>query len=143
MAHYTTTIRSPWSAEKAFEFIADFRNFAEWDPGVSKSVMTRGEQPGEGTVYAVTVKSATLDYVTQQHVEPSKAVIEGTSKFFYSYDVIEIVSTEDGCDVTYDATLKLRSIAAVANPFLGVFFDKLGDSAADGLAKALEGKKIA
>lgn len=139
MAHYTTTIRSPWTPERAFAFVADFRNFATWDPSVSSSTITSGSAPGVGTIYAVEVKGATLDYVTQTHTEPTKTVIEGASKLFYSYDRVEIEPTETGCDVTYDATLKLRSVAAVFNPVLGLYFDRLGDPAARGLAAALEG----
>ena len=138
MAHYTATLSSPWAPEKAFDFVADFRNFEEWDPSVTKSVISLVDGPGVGTVYAVTVKGATLDYVTMTHDAPTRAVIEGTSTFFYSYDVVTVAPTDDGCTVTYDATLKLRNVAAILNPLLGLFFDRLGDAAATGLAKALD-----
>ena len=141
MAHYATTVRSPWSAEEAFTFLADFRNFDQWDPSVTASTIAKGTEPGVGTIYDVTVKRATLEYVTKTHDSPVRSVIEGFSKFFYSYDIIDVEATETGCDVTYDATLKLRSVAAVLNPLLGAYFNRLGDPAADGLAKALDGQR--
>jgi len=143
MAHYVATVRSPWAAAKAFDYLSDFRNFTEWDPGVTESKIIHGEKPGPGTVYAVTVKKAVLDYETLTHRPPEQVVIEGTSRFFYSYDVLDITDTADGCDVRYDATLKLRSFAAILNPLLGLYFDRLGDPAAAGLATALDGTQIA
>jgi len=142
MAHYLATVRSPWPAAKAFDYLSDFRNFPAWDPGVSESKIILGDEPGQGTVYAVTVKKAQLEYVTRTHRSPEQVVIEGTSRFFYSYDVLDITETPDGCQVRYDATLKLRSFAAVLNPLLGLYFDRLGDPAAAGLAAALDGEQV-
>ena len=35
MARYVTKVRTPRSVEDAFAYMADLRNFAEWDPGVT------------------------------------------------------------------------------------------------------------
>lgn len=142
MANYSTKVSSPWTAEEAFDYIADFRNLTEWDPGVSESEIISGDEPGVGTVYSVTANGATLDYVTQTHDRPTKFVVEGASKRFYSYDVIEFTSTETGCVVGYDATLELRGALGVATPALGPMFKKIGDGAAAGLAEALGGEII-
>ena len=37
MAKYVTTIRSPRSQQEAFDFMADLRNFEDWDPGVQSA----------------------------------------------------------------------------------------------------------
>ena len=55
MARYKTTVRSPWTADKAFEYMADLRNFAEWDPGVSASKIVEGGAPGLDAAYDVKV----------------------------------------------------------------------------------------
>lgn len=34
MPRYLQTITTGWSAERAFAYMADFSNAAEWDPGV-------------------------------------------------------------------------------------------------------------
>lgn len=139
MAFYSTNVSSPWTADDAYDYVADFRNLTEWDPGVSASEIISGDGPGVGTIYSVTANGATLDYVTQVHDRPNKFVVEGASKFFYSYDVIEISSSGNGCVVSYEATLKLRSFLSPLTPTLGLFFDRIGDKAASGLAKALDG----
>ena len=37
MARYTVSVRTSMSPEEAFDYMADLRNFAEWDPGVVSS----------------------------------------------------------------------------------------------------------
>ena len=142
MARYVTTIASPWSAEQAFEFMADLRNFEKWDDTVSSSTLIEGDEPGLGATFRVKVMAAELDYVITEYAAPTRAVAEATTRLLRSYDVIEIAATDDGCEVTYDATLELRSILGIANPLVGLFFDRIGDRASKGLATTLEGTKI-
>ncbi|MDH3227231.1 MAG: SRPBCC family protein [Thermoleophilia bacterium] len=46
MGRYIATIRSPSSAERAFDYMADLRNFEEWDPGVRSSTLVAGTSQG-------------------------------------------------------------------------------------------------
>lgn len=58
MAHYQTTVRSAWSRERTFDYLADFRRVAEWDPTIESSELTGGT-PGEpGATYDVTFSLA-------------------------------------------------------------------------------------
>ena len=86
--------------------------------------------------------AAELDYVITEYESPTRAVAEATTRLLHSYDVIEITGTDDGCEATYDATLELRGIFGIANPLVGLFFNRIGDGASEGLAVALEGTKI-
>jgi ribosome-associated toxin RatA of RatAB toxin-antitoxin module len=142
MANYVATIRTPWSAERAFAYMADFRNFEKWDPGVSKSTFASGTAPGVGTSYDVKVTGTELRYVTREYEPPTRTEIEARSGLLTSYDIVDITPTETGCDVTYDATLKLNGVLGLADPILGLFFGRIGDRAAKGMAEALEGEKI-
>ena len=139
MARYITTIRSPWTAEDAFAFMADARNFAEWDPGVKSSRLVDGDEPGEGAAYDVTVTGTALRYVTREFDAPRRVVLEAKSFFLRSYDIIEVVEADGGCEVTYDATLDLNGLLGLADPLLGLVFGRIGDKAAAGMAEALEG----
>ena len=47
-----------------------------------------------------------------------------------------------GSVVTYDAELTLRGPLALADPLLGIAFERLGDRAADGLVEFLAGERI-
>ena len=66
MAHYIVRVRTDMPAEQAFNYLADLRTFAEWDPGVVKSVLIEGSAPGPDGVYDVTVlnggRESTLRY---------------------------------------------------------------------------------
>jgi len=143
MARYTTTIASPWTVEKAFDYMADLRNFAEWDPGVKSSKITTGTEPAVGTEYDVTVGLTTLTYVTREFDRPQRTVAEANSALLRSYDIIEVTETNDGCEVFYDAELTLNGLFGLADPLLGLAFGRIGDKAAAGMVNALEGRKIA
>ena len=141
MARYTTTIASPWSADDAFDYMADLRNFADWDPGVKRSVITTGTEPGVGTAYKVTVALTDLTYKTLEFDRPKRTVAEAKTTFLRSYDIIEVTATDDGCEVFYDAELTMNGPLGLADPLLGLAFSRIGDKAAAGMAKALEGTK--
>lgn len=142
MARYTTTIRSPWPAQRAFAYMADLSNFEEWDPGVSSSTVVPGTGPGVGAQYDVKVTGTELRYEVLEHDAPRRTVAEATSKMLRSYDVITVTETATGCDVHYDATLELNGLLRLAEPLLGLMFTRIGDKAAAGMVEALEGTKV-
>ena len=45
MAKYVTSVRTQMSPESAFAYMADLRNFDEWDPGVSSVTQIDGDAP--------------------------------------------------------------------------------------------------
>ncbi|MBT8207267.1 MAG: hypothetical protein HKN07_05855 [Acidimicrobiia bacterium] len=142
MAHYIATVETQKSAEEVFDYIADFRNLEEWDPGVSSASMSKGDAPGVGTVYSVRASGADLDYVTLAYTRPTETTLEAKSRFVRSYDTVTVEATESGSTVTYDAILELRSFAAVLNPILGLFFDRIGDRAVEGMERVLDGRRV-
>ncbi len=144
MATYSVSIDSPLSAEEAFAYVADFRNFEAWDPGVSSSVQvteptTGGSGPGLGAEYEVQASRATLIYRVETYEPPTEVYVEATTRFFSSRDRITVAASGTGSVVTYDAILELNGPLGLADPLLGAFFDRLGDKAATGLATALGG----
>jgi len=142
MARYTTTVATNWSADEAFDYMADLRNFEEWDPGVKSSKIVTGDTAGLDAEYDVTVGFTTLRYVTKEFQKPRRAVVEAKSPVLRSYDVIEIAETSNGCEVTYDAILELNGPLKLADPLLGLVFARIGDKASAGLVKALSGTKV-
>ncbi len=142
MAKYTTTVRSPWSADKAFAYVADLENLAEWDPGVASSEQTTGDGPAVDAVYKVAASGATLHYKVTAYDEPTLVGMRATSKLFDSIDAITFTKTADGCEVTYEAELKLNGALGVFDFGLGLMFNYIGGKAANGLAKALDGEIV-
>ena len=143
MAHYVDTIDTLWSPEAAFAYMADARNFAEWDPGVRSSTLVRGEEPGPGAAFDVVVnagpRTMTLTYETVEWESPRRLVLRAETRSIRSDDSVRIEATDTGCAVTYDAELDLRGVLRLFDPLLGLSFRKIGDRAAGGLRKVLEG----
>lgn len=126
--------------------MADLRNFAEWDPGVTAVEQTEGDGPGPGAVFAVTVKAfpkpLVLHYRTTSYEPPSRVVADAQSPRVRSLDTIIVRADGDGSIVTYDASLTLNGLLGLANPLLGLVFDRIGDRAAAGLIRALDGERV-
>lgn len=145
MARYTTTIATPRSADDAFLFMADLRNFEKWDPSVDYSKLLSGTAPGPDAIYEVKVMASTLRYEPVEYSQVDRRyVFEARTARLRSYDIIEVAPADDGCEVTYDATFEVNGpVGTIANPLVKLFFNGLGDAAAEGMAKALDGRKIA
>jgi carbon monoxide dehydrogenase subunit G len=146
MARYSTTVRSPLSPHDAFAYMADLRNFERWDPGVTGVVQVTGDGGGPDSVFDVTVKSigggTTLRYVTKRFAAPHTVTVEARSSMLTSIDRIDVAPDGDGSLVTYDAELKLNGVLGVFDLGLRLAFARIGDRAAAGLERALDGERI-
>jgi hypothetical protein len=148
MARYRVTVRTPLVSQAAFAYMADLRNFAEWDPGVRRVAQVIGSGGGPNSSFDVGVvagcRELTLRYVTTQYVEPRSVVIEARSRLLTSIDRISIAEdSEAGCLVTYDAELVLNGPLRCVNVVLNPMFKRIGDRAASGLVTALSGQVVA
>ena len=130
--------------------MADLRNFARWDPGVTDVNQVHGEGGGPKSVFDVVVKSVgggtTLQYVTTHYDEPRSVQVEARSSMLTSIDRIDVVPDDSGSGtgslVTYDAELRLNGVLAVFGVGLKPVFNRIGDRAAAGLERALDGERV-
>jgi carbon monoxide dehydrogenase subunit G len=143
MPHYRATVRSPWSPERAFEYLIDLEHFADWDPGVKRATRVSGTEPGIGAAFDVTVVSPGRDlimrYETVEADAPRRFTVRAETSTLLSVDVITVDADAGGCVVTYDADLSLKGLLRLGDPLLGIAFRRIGDRAAAGLRQALEG----
>jgi polyketide cyclase/dehydrase/lipid transport protein len=146
MARYTVHVSTPKPADKAFAYMADLRNFAEWDPGVKEVAQIHGDGGGAGATFDVTVKGFLKDLILRYRTtnfEPStNLVARAESKLVTSLDTITVTTTDHGSIVTYDAELTLNGPLKFADSVLGLAFGRIGDRAAKGLIAALDGKRV-
>lgn len=142
MAHFQTRIRTPWAASKAFPYLVDMSNFAEWDPGTKNADLTDGHVGALGARYRLEVGAATLDYEIVELEPGSRMQAEGHSNLFTSIDSITVDGNDTGSVVTYDAKLTLNGPLGIADPLLGILFKRMGEKAADGLSKKLDGTRL-
>ena len=148
MARYVVTVRTPRTAHAAFDYLADLRNFVEWDPGVKRATQIEGSGGGLGASFDVIVKSGrgemTLRYATTHYAEPrlpqpGLLVIEARSRMLTSVDRITVTGSTAGSLVTYDAELELNGVLRCADFVLRPLFKRIGDRAAHGLTASLAG----
>lgn len=146
MARYRTTVRTDRSPDAAFAFMADLRNFEQWDPGVQRAAQVTGDGGGPDASFDVVVdapgKGLTLRYETTEYDAPRLVVVRAASKMFTSLDRIEVEPDGDGSLVTYDAELHLNGPLGVFDLFLRPVFARIGGHADEGLQQALDGVKV-
>lgn len=144
MARYVTTVRTSWSPEVAFAYMADLRNFAAWDPGVRRVQQVHGDGAGPGAEFDVTVagvgRDQVLRYRTVEFDAPADVMVLASNALLTSEDRVTITAEDGGgASVTYDADLRLSGPLRLADPVLRLFFGRIGDRAAAGLRRTLAG----
>ncbi len=139
MARYIARVRTPLTPEESFRYVSDFRNLEQWDPGVDRAKMIRGEKPDTDTAYAVKVPGADLVYETLSFDAPRSTTLKAKNGVLTSYDRISVEPDGEGSVVTYDAELTLNGPLGLFDPLLKLAFNRIGNRAATGLRKALQG----
>lgn len=148
MARYRTRVATPLAPADAFDYVADLTNFAEWDPGVRRSVQVTGERSELGAAYDVTVaavpRDLTLRYEVVEHDAPRTCLVVARSTMLTSTDriTVEPDGADGGSIVTYDAELTLNGPLGLFDPVLRLAFGRIGDRAAAGLRRALDGEAV-
>jgi carbon monoxide dehydrogenase subunit G len=142
MARYVTTVRTGWTPTEAFTYMADLRNFADWDPGVRQVTQVEGSGAGAEAVFDVTVagpgRDMVLRYRTVEFRAPDEVLVVASNGLLTSEDRITVVAEDDGgASVTYDADLRLSGVLRLADPGLRLVFGRIGDRAAAGLRRSL------
>jgi len=141
MITYTTVIDTQSSPEATFAFMADLVNLERWDPGTKQSVQVAGDGPGLGARYDVKVGLLSMHYAVEEFHEPSSVLARGTHPFVRSTDSMRVEPRGDGSRVTYQAELTPRGPLKLLSPMLDRVFQRMGDDAAEGLARALNGRR--
>lgn len=150
MARYVVHVRTPMPPAEAFAYMADLRNFAEWDPGVDRVEQVEGDGAGLGAAFDVAVKlpgrTMTLRYDTVAFDEASSTMTAFAENAWLTSEDTITVEPEAGAEgsiVTYDAVLRLKGLLGLSDPLLGLTFKHIGDRAAAGLIETLAGERVA
>ena len=146
MARYVTTVRTAKAPQEVFAYMADLRNFAEWDPGVKAVTQVEGSGGGPDSVFDVTVagvgRDLTLRYVTEEYDAPRNLLVVARSAVFTSIDRITVKPDGTGSVVTYDADLRLNGVLRIGDLGLRLMFGHIGDRAAAGLRRVLDAQAV-
>lgn len=126
----------------AFDYLADFTNTAEWDPGTVRTIRTEGDG-GPGTRYTNVStflgRRTELTYVVEEYRPRSHIALRGENASVSARDTMSFaVIPGGGTEVIYRARFELKGIAAFVAPLIRPAFRRLGDRAERGLRDALD-----
>lgn len=141
MARYEMRVRTERPAQEVFDYMADLRNFPEWDPGTKSAQQVKGEGPGLDAEYDLEAPS-TLRYVVEAYDRPHKVVARAQNRWITSVDTITVKADSGSSVVGYHADLTLNGVLRFGDPLLKLMFNRIGGKAADGLVKQLDGTRL-
>lgn len=143
MAHYRGTIESTRSPADTFAYMAEFANIRDWDPTVTEARALGEREPGLGSRFFVRVhwlgRDLPLTYEIVEFDPPRRMVLRAENESSVSEDTVEVAARDIGSALTYDARVTLKGLGRFADPLLGLAFKRLGDNAAAGLRRELNG----
>ncbi len=142
MAKFEVTVQSSMGVDDAFAQVAAFERVAEWDPGVAEGSRITPGPLGIGTRFRIVARflgrRVPLEYRITRFDPSALVELTAESGAVRSVDEITFIPTASGSEVTYRANLWLHGVfGRVAEPVLGVVFDRIGRRAAAGLRQAL------
>jgi hypothetical protein len=149
MPRYEGLVVTPWPAEQAFSYLANFDSVAQWDPGVSVARPLDANPdddgndiPAEGARFEVVARflgrDVPLVYRTIQIDAPRKVVLRADGGRVVSTDTITVEPLRGGgAAVAYDARLELKGPMRLAELPMRLAFRRIGERARAGLERAL------
>ena len=127
---------------EAFAYVADFSHAAEWDPGIAESRLLTDDPLRAGSEFAVVAvfrgRRQQFRYTVTTYEENRRVVLEGEGAKARSTDEVVFAAAGAGTRITYEADLRLKGLARVAEPFLQGAIEKMGRDALAGLKAALD-----
>lgn len=128
--------------EVVVEYLKDFANAEQWDPGTVTCVRTDPGPVQVGSRWHNTSefkgKETELDYRLER-LEPNRLTFVGKNKTATSTDDLTLTPSGFGTEITYHAHIVFHGLAKVADPFLKSEFEMLGDAVVLSMTEAIEG----
>lgn len=142
MAHYQASIDVQQPRDEVFAYLSDFSTTQEWDPGVVEAERLNNQPVQAGTEFRLVAeflgRKNELTYRIVEYEPPHAVTFLGENASVVSRDRITFEPSADGgTHVTYDAKLDLKGVLKIADPLLGLAFNRVGDRALAGLTQKL------
>ena len=140
--HVERTFRVSRSIEDVFDYLSDFENTNEWDPGTIETRRTSGDG-GIGTIYANTSTFAgrrtELTYETIGFDRPTFFSARGTNKTATATDSLTFTRDGERTQIHYRADFQFRGIVKYLAPLvLRRKLDALADETIEHIRASLE-----
>lgn len=142
MARYEATVLATRPINEVFDYLSDFSNVEEWDPGVVVAEALDSDPHREGARFRVVSsflgREVPLVYETIRYEPPHRLVLRAESGSVVSLDTMTFEPAPgDGTLVSYDADLSLKGLARAGELPMRLLFKRVGDRAKAGLQEAL------
>jgi carbon monoxide dehydrogenase subunit G len=129
----------------AFDYVADFSNAQEWDPGVETAERLDDGPIGTGSRFRLGVhlgrRVAPMEYRITTYEPPHRVVLDGSGSGVTAVDDIRFEVTESGgTRIDYTADIRLGGLLRLVQPFLGGAFKTLGRNAVAGMQRTLDAR---
>ena len=137
----TEIVETDLHVEATFDYVADFENIVEWDPGVTAVRKVTDGDPAVGTEYDLDLQYGgsplSMTYRITEWDPPRRVVLEGDGDRSFAIDRISFLPSAKGTSVEYQADIRMKGIYRAAEPFLGKLFRRVGDGAREGMDRRL------
>ena len=144
MAHYTASLETQLSPADTFDYLSDFSTTEEWDPGVVEAERLGDGPVGADSEFRVVAeflgRTSTLVYRIVEFVPGETVTLRGENATVVSLDRISVEPVGSASRVSYDAELTLKGPLRIADPLLGLAFNRVGERALEGLRETLARK---
>jgi carbon monoxide dehydrogenase subunit G len=125
---------------QVIDYLKDFANAVEWDPGTQQCTRNDSGPIGEGAswhnVSKIAGVTAELTY-TLETLSDSNLVFVGENKSSTSTENIYVDAADKGSVITYRNDLEMRGPIALLNPLLKLYFEKLANDTEKQLTSVL------
>ncbi|MEO8273891.1 MAG: SRPBCC family protein [Chloroflexota bacterium] len=147
MAVLKEQIQTPLDIEDAFDFVADFANSAQWDPGVATSEPLGDGELRVGARYLLGVRMgsrvAPMTYTVTKLERPNRVILAGEGSGVSAIDDISFSATAAGTTIDYVADIRLKGALRILAPFAGGSFRRIADNARAGMQRTLDARAAA
>jgi carbon monoxide dehydrogenase subunit G len=127
---------------KVVDYLKDFSNAEEWDPGTRTCTRTDAGALTEGAswhnVSNILGVTAELTY-TLRELTDDTVIFVGTNKSSMSTDTITVRPDGTGSKLTYRADLEMNGAAKLLNPVMKLVFEKLANDTEKQMTTVLNG----
>ena len=140
MVSVSRTFTVDKSEQVVIDYLKDFGNAVEWDPGTQSCTRLDSGPLQVGSswrnVSKVFGRETELTY-RLQILEPGHLTLVGTNDTATSTDDIHVRPSGAGSEITYHATIELHGLAKLAAPVVKLEFERLGSATEKKLIQAI------
>jgi carbon monoxide dehydrogenase subunit G len=144
MTRINERIATSLGVQEAFDYLSDFANASEWDPGVATAERSDDGPLGVGARFELGIRRGErvvpMTYRITDYEPHHRVVLEGSGSGVHAIDEIRFEANGTGSVVDYTADINLAGLMRLVQPFIGGTFRRIAEDAAGGIHATLESR---